>query len=344
MVIGIIGASISGLIAGKRLAEAGHDVTIIEKSRSLGGRLKTVELDNLNLDVGLTHFDVSTNTFGSFVKKQVEKGAIQKWTKDFGLYDGIELFDVDPNSDSRQQYTGTNGLQSLAESMSRWVDIKSEEKAGGLTYIGPDRSKKRSWMINLTDVSVFECDAVIIATSAVDAYGVLQTAQNKTETRRIIRHIDEIRYEGCFSLAATYDNQEVPDWKGIECEKSAIKWISNESSKLDTNQTALVIQSTPEFYRKHAQKSEEEIKELLFEEVSDIIGSWARRPQSTYIENWKYFKTKNPINEYFMELELEDAPLALIGDYLGGSSLENAFVSGYNLSEYWKKKYTEVTA
>jgi predicted NAD/FAD-dependent oxidoreductase len=344
MVIGIIGASISGLIAGKRLAEAGHDVTIIEKDRSLGGRLKTVELDNLNLDVGLTHFDVNTNTFDAFVKKQLEKGAVQKWTKDFGLYDGMELFDVDPNSDSRQYYTGTNGLQSLAESMSRWVDIKSEEKAGGLTYIGPDRSKKRSWMINLTDISVFECDAVILATSAVDAYGILQTAQNKTETRRIIRHIDEVRYDGCFSLATTYENQEVPGWKGIECEKSAIKWISNESSKLDTDQTALVIQSTPEFYRNHAQKSEEEIKERLLEEGSDIIGSWVWRPQSTYIENWKYFKTKNPIDEYFMELELEDAPLALIGDYLGGSSLENAFVSGYNLSEYWIKKYNEVTA
>jgi predicted NAD/FAD-dependent oxidoreductase len=343
MVIGIIGASISGLIAGKRLADAGHDVTVIEKSRSLGGRLKTVELDDLALDVGLTHFDVNTNTFGSFVKKQLEKGAVQKWTKDFGLYDGLELFDVDPNSDSRQWYCGTNGLQSLAESMSRWVDIKSEEKAGGLTYIGPDRSKKRSWMINLTDITVFECDAVIIATSAVDAYGVVQTVQNKTEARRIIRHIDEVRYDGCFSLAATYDGQEVQDWKGIECEKSSIKWISNESSKSDTDQTALVIQSTPEFYRKHTQKNEKQIKELLLEEGANILGSWVRRPHSTYLENWKYFKTKNPIDEYFMELELEDAPLALIGDYLGGSSLENAFVSGYNLSEYWKKKYSEVT-
>ncbi|NIT59996.1 MAG: hypothetical protein GWN00_28380 [Aliifodinibius sp.] len=228
--------------------------------------------------------------------------------------------------------------------MSRWVDIKSEENAGGLTYIGPDRRKKRSWMINLTDISVFECDAVIIATSAVDAYGILQTAQNRTEMRRIIRHVDDVRYDGCFSLAATYDSQEVPDWKGIECEKSNLKWISNESSKLDADQTALVMQSTPDFYRKHVQKSEEEVKELLLEETSKIIGSWVRRPQSTHIENWKYFKTKNPINEYFMELELEDAPLALIGDYLGGSSLENAFVSGYNLSEYWNKKYTEVTA
>lgn len=343
MVIGIIGSSISGLIAGKRLAEAGHDVTIIEKNRSLGGRLKTVELDDLSLDVGLTHFDVETNTFGNFVNDIESNGALQKWTKEFGLYDGAELYDTDPNSDSRQYYCGTAGLQDIAESMSRWVDIKSEEKAGGLTYIGPDRSKKRSWMINLTDVTVFECDAVIIATSAVDAYGVLQTAQNRTQTRKIIRHIDEVRYDGCFSLAATYETENIPSWKGIECEHSSIQWISNESSKQDADTAALTIQSTPGFYRKNAQKSEEQVQELLLEEASKVVGKWVLHTKSTYLENWKYFNAQNSIDEYFMELEMEDAPLALIGDYLGGSSLENAFVSGYNLSEYWIKKYSEVT-
>ncbi len=343
MVIGIIGASISGLIAGKRLAEAGHDVTVIEKNRSLGGRLKTINMNGLNLDVGLTHFDVNTNTFGSFVDEMESKGTVKKWTKEFGLYDGLEIYDIDPNSDARQYYAATDGLQSLTDQMSRWVDLKSREKAGGLTYIGPDRSKKRSWMINLTDVSVFECDAVIIATSAIDAYGVIQTAQNKTATRRIIRHIDEVQYDGCFSVAATYDH-EVPNWKGIECENSGVKWISNESSKQESENAALVMQSTHEFYRKHVNKNEAQIKDLLLEEAVDVVGSWVQRTESSHLENWKYFRVRNPINEYFMELEMEDAPLALIGDYMGGSSLENAFVSGYNLAEYWIKKYTEVTA
>ncbi|MGM0547055.1 MAG: NAD(P)/FAD-dependent oxidoreductase [Bacteroidota bacterium] len=343
MVIGIIGASISGLIAGKRLADAGHDVTVIEKNRSLGGRLKTIKMNDLKVDVGLTHFDVNTNTFGSFVDTMESEGAVKKWTKEFGLYDGSQRMDVDPNADARQYYVGTKGLQVLATQMSRWVDLKSQEKAGGLTYIGPDRSKKRSWMINLTDVSVFECDAVIIATSAVDAYGIIQTAQNKTATRRIIRHIDEVQYDSCFSLAVTFDH-EVPAWEGIECDNSGVQWISNESSKQEADYAALVIQSTHEFYRKHYQKSEEQIKELLLDEAADVVGSWARRTALSHLENWKYFKARNPINEYFMELEMVDAPLALIGDYLGGSSLENAFVSGYNLSEYWINKYTEVTA
>jgi predicted NAD/FAD-dependent oxidoreductase len=342
MVIGIIGASISGLIAGKRLADAGHDVTVIEKNRTIGGRLSTIELDNLYLDFGLTHFEANTHTFKSFLKNYESDGIVNKWTDEFSLFDGTELYKVDPNSDPNPKFAGINGIQAIAEKLGRWVDIKSEEKAGGLTYIGPDRSKKRSWMINLTDISVFECDAVILATPAVEAYGVIQTAQNQTATRRIIRHINEVQYDGTISLAVTYDN-EVPKWQGIKCEKSSIRWMSNESSKQDTDKAALVIQSTHEFFRKHAQTDDEKVKQLLLEEASNVVGSWVRQSKSTYLHRWKYFEARNPIDEYFMELEMEEAPLALIGDYLGGNTLENAFVSGYNLAEYWINKYSKVT-
>ena len=342
MVIGIIGASISGLIAGKRLADAGHDVTVIEKDRTLGGRLSTIKMDDLNLDFGLTHFEANTETFKKFVQDFQSEGVIEKWTDEFALYDGMEIYDTDPNDDPRPKYVGTNGIQGIAGKLSRWVDIKSQEQAGGLTYIGPDRTKKRPWMINLTDISVFECDAVILATPAVQAYGILQTAQNKTATRRIIRYIDEVLYDSSIALAATYD-QEVPDWDGIECDHSSVRWISNESSKQGADKAGLVIQSTHEFFRKHARTDDEKVRELLLEEVSGIVGPWVHQTKSSYLHRWKYYQARNPIDEYFMELEMEEAPLALIGDYLGGNTFENAFVSGYNLAEYWIKKYSEVT-
>lgn len=342
MVIGIVGASISGLIAGKRLADAGHNVTVIEKNRTIGGRLSTIELDDCLLDFGLTHFEANTHTFKSFLRDFETDGVVKEWTDEFGLYDGTEIYNVDPNSDPNPKFIGANGIQSIAEKLGRWVDIKSEEKAGGLTYIGADRSKKRSWMINLTDISVFECDAVILATPAVEAYGVIQTAQNKTATRRIIRHIDEVRYDGTISLAVTFDH-ELPEWEGIKCENRTIRWISNESSKQNTKKAALVIQSTHEFFRKHAQTSDEKVKQLLLNEAANIIDPWVHQSKSTYIHRWKYFEARNPINEYFMELEMEEAPLALIGDYLGGNTVENAFVSGYNLAEYWINKFSKVT-
>ncbi|MDZ7682615.1 MAG: FAD-dependent oxidoreductase [Fodinibius sp.] len=205
MVIGIIGASMSGLIAGKRLADAGHDVTIIEKSRSIGGRLSTVQLDGLNLDIGVTHFEAHTETFSDFIEDYRSQGVLKEWVEEFSLFDGKEIYESDPNADPQPKFVGTDGIQPIADKLGRWVDIESQKQAGGLTYIGPDRGKKRAWMINVTDISVFECDAVILATPAVEAYGLLQTVQNRTPTRRIIRHVDEVHYNSSVSLAVTFE-------------------------------------------------------------------------------------------------------------------------------------------
>ncbi|HLR30903.1 MAG TPA: FAD-dependent oxidoreductase [Fodinibius sp.] len=342
MVIGIIGASFSGLIAGVRLAKAGHDVTIIERNRSLGGRLASLGLGGMTMDYGISHFSAETNTFREFIDELSQKQEIVEWAEAFSLHDGDQLLREDPNASPLTKYAMTGGIHSIAKYLSRWVDIKSQEKAGGVTYIGPDRGKKRSWMINLTDITVFECDAVIIATPAPEAYGVLQTAQDETAARKIIRVIDEVFYDDCITLSASFQRTP-PDWKGIICGRSDVRWIGNESSKRGTgDQTGLVIHSTHDFYRRNATVNDETVTQRLLEEASSVIGSWAHQPEATYLHRWQFFKARSTINEYFMELEMIDAPLALIGNYFGGSSLENAYLSGNSLAEYWINKYSGV--
>lgn len=344
MKIGIIGAGISGLIAGKKLAEAGHDVTIIEKSRALGGKLASYKKEEVFFDYGVSSVISSEPVFESFINLLKQKGILKEWARDFALFDGTQLHEVNPNRPPNSYYVSEEGISAIAHYLSRWVDVKSKEKAGGLTHIGTDRTKKRSWMINLTDISVFECDAVILATPAPEAYGILQTAQDETPARRIIRHIDEVQYDPCFSLMALYKKEYMPSWEGIECEDHTLKWIGNESSKLNTSaaHTAVLIRSSASFARRYA-AGPDEVTQRLLERASEISDSWLIHPDWTQLHFWKYFDAVNPIEDYFMELEMEEAPLALVGDYLGGNSVQDAFLSGYHLAEYWIQKYSEVS-
>ncbi|MFH5832775.1 NAD(P)/FAD-dependent oxidoreductase [Halalkalibaculum sp. DA384] len=341
MKIGIIGSSLAGLVAGKKLGQAGHEVTVIEKTRMLGGRMATLDDGEGNIfDYGISHFHANNPDFVSFVNYLKEENLVDEWSSRFEYFDGSQLHDLNPNRSPELHYASTRGFSRVAQKLSRWVDIKSSVQAGGLTYIGADRTKKRAWMINLTDVSVFECDAVIIATPATVAYGILMTAQDETPARRIIRHVDEFNYDPSFTVMASYRNQEVPDWDAVECAGEHLKWVINESSKRDNADTSLVIHSSAAFARKNKEEDPQKAASGLLQQVARITGQdWIAQPTAEHYHYWQYASCRNPIDEGFMELEMEEAPLALIGDYLGGNSAESSYLSGLRLAEYWNEKY-----
>lgn len=347
MVVGIVGAGLSGLVAGKKLALAGHDVTVIEKSRSLGGRLATLEEGEEHplFDYGISHFTASDPAFKAFTDELIQKGLAAEWTKELGYYDRVQLFDKNPNVVPEQFYVAPKGMQAIARYLSRWVDVKTEGRAGSLTHIGIDRRTKRSWMLSLTDISTLQFDAVIVAAPAPEAYGILQTAQDETAARRIIRHIDEVQYASCYTVMAAYPDQEKLPWQAVECDDDDIEWVIDQNSKLKIDKGALVIHSTHSFVRQNVRTGEEQIAEKLVQKAADVTGeSWIAEPTWKKAHFWKYSRAINPLREAFMELEMKEAPLALIGDYLGGNSMESAYLSGHQLAEYWIHKYSEIKA
>ena len=52
MNIAIIGAGISGCSCAHQLTQAGHQVTVVEKGRGVGGRMSTRRMDGARIDHG----------------------------------------------------------------------------------------------------------------------------------------------------------------------------------------------------------------------------------------------------------------------------------------------------
>jgi len=342
MVIGIIGAGISGLTAGRKLSKAGHDVTVIEKSRGFGGRLATRYAGKENavkLDHGLSWFHAESPEFKKFTAELIENDLVKLWGGNFSFYSGGNFYKNDPTGEKKARYTAPKGMNSIGKYLARWVDVKLETKAGGLTYLGGGKKKKRSWMINLTGADTFEADAVIIAAPAPQAYGILMTSQDETDTLKIIRHIDEVNYDPVYSLMAGYEGKEIPEWEGIVCNDPDLGFISNEALKREGKQDcSFVIHSSPGFARKHRNTDPEIASKELLTKASRVIGAWAAAPDWTQIHFWRYSKTINPIPQPFLELNNPDGPLALIGDYFGGNSVDHAYCSGLSLANHWIDK------
>src|SRR5690625_4855854 len=413
MVIGIIGASISGLIAGKLLAQAGHEVTIYEKSEQFGGRLATRffgENNEFSVDFGAPYLEVATPAFRELAVELTEKGLLQPWGGDFRFYDGERMLDQNPNGITNPVVTSRKGMSAIGTWLARWSDIRLNSKVGGITYIGKNRTKKRAWMINLTSREVIGADAIIIALpapqaygilgSTVDetnalkivreideiayqktyslaagygnreipdwqgiacnrspvegsgadvlisalpapqAYGILGSTVDETNALKIVREIDEIAYQKTYSLAAGYGNREIPDWQGIACNRSPLEFISNEGLKKEGKQGCqFVMHSTDEFVQKHLHSTKDQIINEMLSAFAGIAGGWATSPEWVDLNQWNYKAPFKTVDRPFFELEEEDSPLALVGDYLKGSGAAYAVQSGRLLAEHWIERF-----
>ena len=82
--IAIVGAGMAGLTAARPLSSRGHSVTVVDKGRSVGGRLATRRLGGATLDHGAQFFTVRTPEFAAAMAQAEEAGAVREWCRGFG--------------------------------------------------------------------------------------------------------------------------------------------------------------------------------------------------------------------------------------------------------------------
>ena len=87
----IVGAGLSGLMAAQSCVQAGHDVIVFDKGRSVGGRLATRRVGTAVLDHGAQFFTVRDAAFQSHVDAWISAGVAREWCRGFGADDGIAL-------------------------------------------------------------------------------------------------------------------------------------------------------------------------------------------------------------------------------------------------------------
>lgn len=344
MIIGVIGAGIAGLTASRKLALAGHEVVIFDKSNGMGGRMATryagEQLD-IKTDHGAPCFTARSDEFRHFVDELSEKGIAEVWADHFPYYTGEMTLEKHPDIPVEPHYFAPGGMNQIGRYLSRWVDVKLNTKVNGFTYLGAATQKKRNWMINFADFSVMEVDAVIVATPAPQAYGLIENAQDETPFKRIISDIDTISYEPCYSLIVNLGSQPAPEWKAIRCNHKSVRWIGNEASKRRNNgNTVIVVQSSAAFASGYIKSNESEVTRALLKAVNEITGIESGKPVWSQLHFWKYRNPRNAMPGYFVELQDHAAPAALIGDYFGETDgVESAYISGFRLAERWLEKY-----
>jgi len=70
----VVGAGLSGLTAARHIAAGGHDVTVLDKGRSSGGRCATRRIGDAVLDHGAQFFTVRSAEFANIADEWFRAG------------------------------------------------------------------------------------------------------------------------------------------------------------------------------------------------------------------------------------------------------------------------------
>src|SRR5689334_15592868 len=100
----VVGAGLAGLMAGRTLADAGHDVVLLDKGRSPGGRLATRRVGHARLDHGAQFFTVRSDRFAASVDAWERNGWVHEWCRGFST-----------PADGYPRYAAAGGMNALAK-------------------------------------------------------------------------------------------------------------------------------------------------------------------------------------------------------------------------------------
>ncbi len=169
----VVGAGLSGLVAGCELHDAGVEVTLVDKGRSVGGRLATRRIGTARLDHGAQFFTVRTPAFQRRVDDWIERDVVRVWSH--GFADGLAEGSADPSDgavgDGYPRYVATAGMNSLAKDLADGLAIETSTMVFAVRLA--DESADHRWDVVIDDGTVRPADAVIFTSPLPQTFSML---------------------------------------------------------------------------------------------------------------------------------------------------------------------------
>jgi renalase len=312
----VVGAGISGLLAAKALNESGWAVTVLDKSRGVGGRMATRRVGEGTFDHGAQFFTVRGERFANLVEGWLRAGVATEWTRGFADAEG------QPNEDGHPRYRGSEGMTSIPKHIAQGLDVRTSERVVGVDDGDDD------WEI--------ECESGLRVAGGALVLGVpVQQALDLTSSGSYTlpdgarRQLEAVSYNPCLALMILLDDSTgVPEPGGMQIKSEPLDWICDNRRKGISEAPAVTVHAGPEWSRSHFEDDETEITESMISRASDHLGTdLASATVETSLARWRFSWVKNPHPEPCL-VASDDPPLLFCGDAFGQPKVEGAALSG----------------
>ncbi|MEI8018291.1 MAG: FAD-dependent oxidoreductase [Schlesneria sp.] len=316
--VGIIGAGIAGLVCADRLRREGVAVTILEKSRGVGGRSATRHLDETSCDHGAQYFTVSDSLFAERVAQWRENGVVDIWQ---GRIVAIDSGVIRELNETRVRLVGTPGMNSIGKHLALNLDVKNNTEIKRV-----ERSNERWWAFDEADHTYGPFD-ILISTAPP-----IQTHQLFAEwSPQFAEQLDSIEMLPCWSAILRFASRLPVDFDGAFVNGAPLSWVARNNSKPGRGPSECwLLHGSAAWSAANVDREPEESGKALVNEFWKLFGREILLPSSVTAHRWRYSIPRDVLpTRYLLDDQLQ---VGCAGDWCGGPRIEGAFLSGNALA------------
>ena len=306
MKIAVVGAGISGLVCAKHLVAGGHEVTVLEKSRSLGGRCATRKFGDHVVDTGAQYFTVRD----PIVRKEIEQVAGVQFRK---ITQPILIAGKkgEVYREGEERFYIGNGNNRLGAMLADGLEIRKEVEVGVVTLVG------KEW-----EVAGGRYDVVVSSAPWPQSAKILGGSQ------------DAVGYEPNLTALLEYNG----GWSGAvyaqidSSGEDPLSWVACENAKVGRvvdGSTVYVIQASAKYSRENLEKKPEEWVGDLQARLEQAWGLNPEKRGQVMSHRWRYARRERDSGH---PAELPKG-LYLCGDSEVDSRVESVWRSGKETAE-----------
>lgn len=320
----IVGAGLAGLLAGRTLADHGHDVLLLDKGRSVGGRLATRRIEApdgrlARLDHGAQFFTVRSERFDALVRSWRSHGWVREWCRGFG-----------PDADGHPRYVVNGGMNALAKHLAQGLHVRTSTL---VFAIRPAASTEDGiWRVGLDDGTSLAADALIVTSPLPQTFALTVSAEVELPGPLV-----RTEYDRTLALLAVLDRPgAVPAPGGLQFPDATFSWIGDNAAKGLSDTPALTFHARSDWSEHHWDTDRDEVRDLLHEAARPWLGGASI--VASQVKRWRFATPRTIWPEPCLIAGpgcAVDAcgPLVLAGDAFGGPKVEGAALSGLAAAE-----------
>ena len=336
--IAIVGAGMAGVVCARTLRQAGHRVTLFEKSRGFGGRMATRASPFGGFDHGTQYFTVRDPRFERALA--TVPGLCKPWSANaVRVLDPMGRVIEASLPGGERHWVASPGMNALVRA---WAQPLKQDSPVHLQTqvkrISADPLRKGGWQLDTESLDGTRhvhagFDKVVLALPSVQARELL-IASGKSDMADAFR---QVRVDPCWTLMIAYPQAVQPglitigpQWNAARSTHHRIAWLARESSKPGRERIERwTVQASAAWSAEHLQDTPERVTAKMLKAFAEITGIRVT-PAHTEAHRWLYAKTAEPLGRSHLWFSAEG--IGLCGDWCLGHRVENAFVSGLELA------------